>query len=1168
MHKAMRQLEQVRQVARILLVLQCLMQCLSIFLVITLVGSMIDYLVRLPGWFRAGLFWGVFTGTLIWLVVHVNVAVRFYPHLSTLALRAEKLYPDLAGILTSGVDFMVRLQQHSQSPQTAKLMQASVDHATQHTSGQSLWKLINPIPTAHTAGLMLLVITGLGFVAGFAPYQTYIAMERWMHPWSGPDWPKRTKLSGMITTQVWPKEKPLVFKVRVDRGYRPDMRVWMDYTVGTDLHPNRSHRRLLMTEQFRDNESSVIFERIVDLASDAMEGTKLRNINQPIPITFHFEADDDQTPPKTIYIANRPTVHRVTVKTEPPLYAQGSVSSQHIELEHTQKEAGQPVTISALTGSRVTYRFEINHSPVAPIHHWTHILPGFATLVDVNFEHQHQVIMCEFTLDQSSESTLHLTDKHGLSNMSDRVYRIEALQDDPPTVSLTAPTSNEAVLPTAVIKLEATASDDVGVEFIRLESKHIKLKGGDKSNSRAIHQLDGRRPQLQTTFAFDLSKLAVKSGDKIELTALTTDSFSLNGRHRIPVRSAPRLLAVIDPATLLHQLHKELAGVRRQVIKLGFRQARLFNRSPSQSAPDQQELGQRVANQSSVVDRLKHRIARNRISVQDSGPLPYILNQAGQFLQEARHASRQAVEALQKSQEKQARRYQQTVHQALNQVIDLLNQSGEALALQHHLQQLIVAQFDLKAATSRMRSKTLGQTMQDLRKSLRASIESMAGRQASLGRRFQDLVSRMQSASQVLSSSDQAIADQASAMALAVAVAIAQRQGLDQKMQNAKIQMQNNRLSDAVRQQRECIQLMEEMLAQIADQPIRHQEILRRYLLKLDKAIEQLFIQQQRQKQRLSQTDQLEVLVEPITQLWRNTVSVQHQVASIKPAQKAMHELHQAAHSQAYAANALRNKNKTNAYQAEQAAADSLAKALHLVRQAHHRSHAQLLTRQRNDLSNAYQSLFRQQSALHDKTQPLTDLVDVTRRQQIDMHQLADLQSKIKQEADDLRPEPGETILFQYLHDRIELMAIHTIDAMHHATVTWNTLADQEYMATAFKAMADTLASCEAFQDFSQSGDAVGGEGEVEQSGSTNTSNKDIIPPISELKLLRSSQNFLWRRTHHLNQTVNPLENPEVRQKIRRLSNEQQRLSKLADQMVTRIEKIQAIHQQIPPKSF
>ncbi len=1157
----MRQLEQVRQVARILLVLQCLMQCSSTLLVIAIVGSVIDYLVRLPDWFRAGLFWGVAIGALIWLVKHLNVAVRFYPRLSTLALRAENLFPHLTGTLASGIDFIIHLQQHSQSPRTAKLMQASVDRATQHISGQSLWKLINPAPTARTAGIMLVVVAGLGFVAGFAPYQTHLAMDRWAHPWSGPDWPKRTKLSGMMTTQVWPRDKPLVFQVCVDRGYRPDMRVWIDYTVGTDPQPNRSHHRLLMTKQFSDNESSAIFERVVDLASDPTESTKLRNLDQPIPMTFHFEAGDDRTSPQTVHIVNRPAVHRVTVKTEPPLYAQGLVSSQHIELDHTRKEAGQSVTISALTGSRVAYRFEINHSPLAPIHHWTHALPGFASLVDVNFEHQPQVIICEFTLDQSSESMLHLTDKYGLSNMSDRVYRIEALQDDPPTVSLTKPTSNEAVLPTAVINLEATASDDVGVEFVRLESKHITLEEGDKKKSRAIHQLDGWRPQLQTTFAFDLSKLGVQSGDNIELTALTTDGFERNGRHHIPVRSSPRLLAVIDPTTLLHQLRKELDGICRKAIKMGFRQAELFNQSPSQITPNQQELGRRVANQASVVERLKHRMARNRISVQDSGSLPSILNQSGQLLQEARYASLQAVEALQQSQEEQARHQQQAVHQALNQVVDLLNQSGDALVLQHHLQQLVIAQLDLKATTSRMLSKTLGQTMQDLSKSQRASIESMVARQASLGRRSQNMVSQMQSASQVLSSPDQNISDQASALALAAAVVTAQRQGLDQKMRNAEIQLQNNRLSDAVREQREGIKLMEEMLAQIADQPIRHQEILQHYLLKLDKAIEQLFIQQQSQQQCLSQTDQLAVLVEPIIQLWRNTVSVQHQAASIKTVKKATHELYQAARSQTYAANALRNKNKPNAYQAEQAAADSLTKALHLVRQAHRRSQTQSLTRHRNDLSNAYQALARRQYTLRDKTPPLMDLVDVTRRQQIDMHQITDLQSKIKQEAYDLRPEPGETILFQYLHGQIELMAIRTIDAMRQATVTWNTLADQDYIATALKSMADTLAPHETFQDFSPSGDVVGGEGGVRKGESTNTSNKEIIPPIAELKLLRLSQNILWQRTRHLNQTENTLAHSEVRQKIQRLSDEQQRLSRLADQMVTRMEQIQAVHE-------
>ena len=63
-----------------------------------------------------------------------------------------------------------------------------------------------------------------------------------------------------------------------------------------------------------------------------------------------------------------------------------------------------------------------------------------------------------------------MTDENGLSNLSERTYRVEAITDQPPAVSIVQPSADESVLATAVLPVEAVAQDDLAVESIALDA--------------------------------------------------------------------------------------------------------------------------------------------------------------------------------------------------------------------------------------------------------------------------------------------------------------------------------------------------------------------------------------------------------------------------------------------------------------------------------------------------------------------------------------------------------------------------------------------------------------------------------------------------------------------------------------------------------------------------
>src|SRR5687767_6618548 len=105
MESVTRQLEAVRSTARRLLLAQSALRWLAAALAALIAAGLLDFALRLPPSIRLVLGLGAAAAGLAWLVRSLCAAATFKPGLSTLAIRAERLYPHLSGELASGVDF-------------------------------------------------------------------------------------------------------------------------------------------------------------------------------------------------------------------------------------------------------------------------------------------------------------------------------------------------------------------------------------------------------------------------------------------------------------------------------------------------------------------------------------------------------------------------------------------------------------------------------------------------------------------------------------------------------------------------------------------------------------------------------------------------------------------------------------------------------------------------------------------------------------------------------------------------------------------------------------------------------------------------------------------------------------------------------------------------------
>src|SRR5690606_9426253 len=206
----------------------------------------------------------------------------------------------------------------------------------------------------------------------------------------------------------------------------------------------------------------------------------------------------------------------------------GLVEPQRIALD---QQSGQRASAAAFVGSQV--RFEVTLNKPVPVTGLTvaSLAAGLPAATNNHFADNAQAseesdrITFDFRLDQTLATRIDLVDKHNLASISERVYRIEAIEDKAPAVSIITPSADESVLASAVIPLEAMAQDDVGIDDLALRAE-LPLQGEDQpaegEPARTVVELakvDDRLARLSASDELDLSHYQLSVGQTVELHA-------------------------------------------------------------------------------------------------------------------------------------------------------------------------------------------------------------------------------------------------------------------------------------------------------------------------------------------------------------------------------------------------------------------------------------------------------------------------------------------------------------------------------------------------------------------------------------------------------------------------------------------------------------------------
>lgn len=1182
MQDAVRQLKRVRRFGRTLLLIQHLAQCVSVVLIVSMLCGLTDYALRLPGWLR------LWVGLLIcitigwWLVDRITKALGFRPALSVLALRVERLYPHLAGMFASGVELAYQPMSTSRdSSNTAALAHASVEAVQEKSASLPLHRLIAFGRTAWLISIALIVFVVFGAVVWASPDASRLAARRWLTPLSDVQWPRRTQLCSLMTEHVWPDDTPIRFKAQVERGYYSQMRTWVVYRmIDTQGYPG-PWQSLLMNEQAtagtdeltptststqsKKNTAVGVFERVVDLD----EPSHQRPSDQLLNIEFYFLAGDGQTQAQTLRLVARPAVVAVQVDIEPPAYAQGLIAPGQLALSEA---TDQIVTATALVGSRVQLRVAFNKALQEPGEGWDSFLPGLIASTGGRISLAPALedgrsaggILKSFVLEETLQTPIRLIDRHGLTSLSEQVYRIEAIVDQPPTVSMTQPTADEAVLADAVIEVSAIAQDDVGVDRLSLEADistddptdpagATNQNEGLPSRRVVLAEVAGRRPSLQAQHVLHLQSMELEPGDEVLLTALGHDVFELDGHRHEPVRSSPRRLRIIETTSLIGQIRNELAGIRQQAIRVKDQQQRLLDSQARPGASDQAQISQSLNAQRNRVTSLQQRAQRNRLSQEDAGHLLQLMDQASELMDQARRSSESAGrlldEARRRPQESQqhrsaARGEQQKTHQALTELVDLLDQGRDTLALQLQLQQIKAMQEAVEQETRQLMPQTLGWSVDQLNKLERKQLKDLTDRQEALAKQSQGLLDQMQTTTDALSRQSDSPEDQAASQALSEAASIARRQGLTPTLKQAAEKTQQNRLSAAGNDQQTALAVMENMLAELTQMEQRRQAILRRKLIELAQAIRALIEQQEAQTQRLEQAAEFSGFDATQASLRRHTMATAQRARSAAKTKPVASLLDEATDHQAEAIAVLRQSQRDSAVQAQHQALAKLNEALALVEQLKQQAQAQQTHEQRRKLQQAYQKLAQEQRAIRQETAPFIGRESMPRRERAALSRLGHREADLQIAAGELQDEIGQKLVFTYLHEQIDRIAASVVTRLRRSRADQSILEQQEMIASLLDQMAQALAPTPNDESFAGSQSGGGG-------GSGGAFSAPLVPPLAELKLLRGVQDAVYRATRAYNQKLGQSDEPAIRpQVIDELHEQQRHLSELGRHLI------------------
>lgn len=1191
---ALRWLHRARRRARTTLVTQRAARLFAAACAAALLAGLIDFAVRFPGFLRTlALAVGVAAvAVLIWR--RIIPALRFCPSLSSLALRAERQKPELAGALAAAVDFAE--EEHAGgSPLERGLSALVITDAARRFREHAPSAIVNPAPALRSLGQALLVVIFAGVLFAQSPSLFTIGAQRVLLPWSGAEWPKRTGVVDVTDLRVHPRGGAVPLRAALVKTARDpeDASVFVDYRAVTDSGRVAPTRTALLTHQGRTVETpargaslsgrGALFERLVEADAAAIE--------------YRFRTSDDQTEWRRVRLVEPPAVRAATARIIPPDYAAAladaevdAAASLAAVRESVDLGAGRDeraVAPPALVGSRVDLTLALNKPLPAPASDadflaWT-FGDAIADIPDARLAADAQSWTLSFTLPASVRIPVALRDEHGIESPDPAVFRFDAVDDREPGVSVTDPSSDLHVLATAAVPVRVEARDDVGLAAVWATLRRFAPEGssgpggalkpvGD-ADELALLRAEGRR-EAQVDALVDLAALAASPGEEFEIAGLALDirASALGAQPGgAPSRSQPRRLRVITEAEFVEELRAELASVRADAIRAEQQQREVQSQTQTRGSDrvtrrGQSLVGERLARQREAVDRLRERIERNNLEDQRIADLlaeaDASLQRAGASVQSAQQtldeaAARRRDELaragdvppppgdesadLTEEQARAADEAQQKVRDELSDLIGLLDAGEDNWVARRTLERLLDAQRAVREDTARTGARTAGAELDQLTPEQRASLQDLAQRQRELAEQTRQAAEELRERAEQLQNNDPT-----AAAGMREAARRLEQNRVEQLQQEAARNAQQNRTNEANQQQDQASQAIQQALDNLERGEDARRDQLRRRLASLIESLRALITQQEREIARLDAGEPN--LDQGAIALNRNTLGVLDLANAggreLAPVARAVAR---ASDAQADAIGALRARpaDLPGARAAQERSLASLREALETAQRLDQQQQQMENRRILAQLRQRYRALLEREVALRAGAEQYATKDNLTRRERFEVRGLGEEQVAIADELSAIRADTAqlaEAKVFDFAQRSLERDTADAASALRDARAADALPPLDASIATLsmlVRALEDAERQNNPFEDPQEGGGGGGGGGGQGQ--------RPPIMPIHELKLLREMQASLLERTRVAEGSRNPAA-------AQRVAQEQADIHALGAELLQRIQ--------------
>jgi len=1165
----------------------------------------------------------VLAGGGYWLLSRLNRAWRFWPSLAELAVRAERLYPQLAGSLASAVEFSLDPADYAHPTSTAAMTRAAINEVQDKSQGVDLRRMIKLKPTLQAGTMALLALTVLASIVIASPQASATAARRWVMPLGQTQWPKVNQIEALTQDgAVFAADGKVRLRAKVTQGWSEGMRMTMQYRV-LDQAGEGQWVSVRVAEQRSENAGEHLYETMLDVPP-AVARSLMSGQRTSAGLEVRYAAGDALTDTQTLTLAARPEVVSVVVTTSPPAYALGLIGEQQSPL-HEQAE--RIASTSAYRGSTVRMQVRFNKpipkaQATAAAQTWLKAIGENAVLSLAGSGDTADGLTLDWTLDHTILGSIILTDGFGLTSTgSDKQFRIQAVDDELPSVVLLRPVIDESVLPAASVDLKGTAQDDVAMRSLWLDIVvPDRTKTPADADTIATRSLDdsglittGRYESLELDYLLKLAPLNLLPGDEVLITAYGKDVFELDGKQHEPVASETRRLRVITEQELADQVRRVLRGVRQTAQSLERNQRLVAGKTqdaaPTETAEQQGSIGRRIEAQEETLSAVRERLDRNQ--PHNLTGLEQLLDRADELLDNAKKASDQAEQNLQdaatnKASAEQAKQQAREALDAGNKPLseklgDQADQAqqqqkqnqGEAAGAQEKAREQLaelVAALDMGESVGEIESelaairsdaervaqdtrellpRTIGQKPEDLPKDLREKLEDNAGKQGKLAERAEELIDKMRSTADEIGENGETPEQRATAKTLSEAADIAQRQGLKENAEQAAQQLEQNQVADASTKQQQAMSTLEQMLAELGKQQQRRQEELKRLLQELAEKIQKLVDEQgdQLARAQAAAQDAVALLEQPQFALRRRTMLVEAQAMESPKTEEAGQELGSAVQTQAEAVKAARLSDKPATIAQETLALEHLEKALALVNQQQQEEQQEQRREERFALRQAYYDLADKQEALgliltqHERAEAYSrrDWAQISKlhKEALEGATFEERERSIRETSTQLQEKAGEAMVYQSLHRRIDQAAGRAERRLSDWTIDRLVLDDGASVARLLRAMGDALDDSADPDKFEK--DDEGGDQEGGEGGGGGAE-PPLVPDIAQIKLLREVMIVLRNQTESVDAAGDTL-SPQARQdRLNDLAAQQNELKTLGEQL------IEKLRQQMQPR--